>query len=139
MSLFNSFKVAGSGVMAQSARLNTVASNMANAESVAGSAEDAYKSRKVIFEAELDRASGGRAKPALAVNAKEVVQTQDPAKQIYNPAHPLADENGYVYMPNVDMGQEMVEMIASSRSYQMNAEVMTTAKTLMLKTLGMGE
>lgn len=139
MSLFDSFRVAGSGLLSQTSRLNTVASNMANAETVASTPQGAYKARKVVFEAELDKASMGRARSAVEVRAKEVVQSQDPAKQVYNPSHPLADANGYVYMPNVDMGEEMVEMIAASRSYQSNAEVMTTAKTLMLKTLGLGE
>ncbi len=139
MSLFNSFKVAGTGLMAQSTRLNTVASNMANADTAASSEAEVYRARKVVFEAEMDQASRGRAKASSMVNTKEIVQIDTPAKKVYDPASPVADADGYVYMPNVDAAEEMVEMIASSRSYQMNAEVMNTSKQLMLKTLSMGE
>lgn len=139
MSLLNSFKVSGTGLLAQSARLNTTASNLANSETAASSEAEAYQTRKVIFEAELEGAFGSRAKAAVGVNAKEVVLIDDPAKKIFDPSHPMADGDGFVYMPNVDVAGEMVEMIASSRSYQMNAEVMNTSKNLMLKTLGLGE
>ena len=139
MSLLSSFKVAGTGLLALSTRLNTVASNMANAETASNSEDTVYQARKVVFEAELNSASTGRAKSAVSVNSKEVVLSDAPAKRVYNPAHPLADKEGYVFMPNVDIGEEMVEMISSSRSYQMNAEVMNTSKQLLMKTLSIGE
>ena len=139
MSLLKGFNVAGSGLLAQSSRLNTVASNMANAETAATTEDQVYKARKVVFESEMSSLSGTRAKSSVGVNVKEVVLSDQPTKRVYNPSHPMADNEGYIFMPNVDMAEEMVEMISTSRSYQMNAEVMNTSKQLMLKTLAMGE
>lgn len=138
MSMFNVFKAAGSGMQAQSQRLNTVASNIANAETVGSNPDDVYKARKVIFKAELEKAGLG-APMAQGVEVKEVITSDAEARKMYDPKHPMADKDGYIYMPNVNAVEEMVDMMAASRSYQTNAEVMNTAKTLMLKTLNMGQ
>jgi len=157
MSLFKAFEIAGSGLVAQSQRLNVVASNLANAESAAGPDGKAYRARHVTFQAartdQLPTRSGtapaaspivpevpGQASGAAAVGVRvaEVTEDQSPGKRIYDPKHPFADQAGYVTMPNVNVVDEMVNMISASRSYQTNAEVMNTAKTLLLKTLTLG-
>lgn len=139
MSLFDTFKVAASAMRAQSHRLNATASNMANAGTVAASDEESYKAKRVVFEAMLEKTNrNGKANAATLVRAKEVVNDKVDAKKIYNPQHQLADEEGYVYMPDINPAQEMVDMLEASRSYQTNAEVMNTTKNLMLKTLNMG-
>jgi flagellar basal-body rod protein FlgC len=138
MSLLDSFKVAGSGMMSQSQRLNAVSSNMANADTAASSEDRVYQSRKVIFEAKLKRAMGSGARVAESVDVASVATDKSPARRIYDPKHPLANGEGYVFMPNVNMAEEMVDMMAASRSYQTNAEIMNTSKQLMLKTLNMG-
>jgi len=139
MSLFNSFKLAGSAMQAQTQRLNTVASNLANVDTAASKAEDVYKPRKVVFEAALEKASPGQAAMASSVDVKQVKTQEVEPRKMYDPKHPMANEEGYVYMPNVSAVEEMVDMIAASRSYQTNAEVMNTAKSLMLKTLQIGQ
>lgn len=139
MSLFNAFKAAGSAMQAQTQRLNTVASNMANVETAASNPDDVYKARKVVFQAELDKAAPGQAALSKGVNVKEVVTDNAEARKVYDPKHPLADEQGYIYMPDINAVEEMVDMMAASRNYQTNAEVMNTAKSLMLKTLNMGQ
>lgn len=138
MSLLSSFKLAGTAVTSQSQRLNAVSSNMAAANTVASSPQDVYQARKVIFEAELAKRSGTQAAIAKQLKVSDIQAVTAQPKQIYNPNHPMADENGYIYMPNVDESEEMVDMIASARSYQTNAEVMNTSKQLMLKTLQIG-
>ncbi len=135
-SLLDSFKMAGSGMMAQTQRLNTVASNLANADTAAEVGGQAYKARKVVFETALNQAAPGAAATG-EVRVKTVATDETPGRKVYDPKHPLADKEGYVLMPNVNPVDEMVDMIAASRSYQTNAEVMNTAKTLMLKTLSM--
>lgn len=138
MSLFNSFKLAGGAMQAQTTRLNTVASNLANVDTAAGSAQEVYQARKVVFEAVLQKAAPGKAALAENVRVKDIVEDKTEAKKMFDPKHPMADQDGYVYMPNVNAVEEMVDMLAASRSYQTNAEVMNTAKQLMLKTLNMG-
>ena len=138
MSLFNSFKLAGGAMQAQTTRLNTVASNLANVDTAAGDPTSVYQARKVVFEAVLQKAAPGKASLAENVQVKDIVEDKTEAKKMFDPKHPMADEDGYVYMPNVNAVEEMVDMLAASRSYQTNAEVMNTAKQLMLKTLNMG-
>jgi flagellar basal-body rod protein FlgC len=138
MSLFNSFKLAGGAMQAQTTRLNTVASNLANVDTAASKPEEVYQARKVVFEAVLQKVTPGKAALAENVQVKEIVEDKTEAKKMFDPKHPMADEEGYVYMPNVNTVEEMVDMLAASRSYQTNAEVMNTAKQLMLKTLNMG-
>ncbi len=134
MSMFSIFGVSGSAISAQSQRLNVVASNLANADAVAGPDGKSYKGRQVVFETVPmgPQASAG-------VKVKTISENQDPGRRIHNPAHPMADAQGYVTQSNVNPVEEMVNMISASRSYQNNVEVMNTAKTLLLKTLQMGQ
>jgi flagellar basal-body rod protein FlgC len=132
--MFSIFGVAGSAVSAQSQRLNVVASNMANVDAVAGPDGKAYKSRQVVFETVP---MGDQATAGVKVNA--ITESDAPFKRVHNPNHPSADAEGYVNYSNVNPVEEMVNMISASRSYQNNVEVMNTAKTLLLKTLQMGQ
>ena len=134
MSLFNTFHVAGSAMTAQSMRLNVVASNLANADSVVGSDGKPYHAKQVVFAA----TPMGHA-AAQGVRVKQVVEDSTPGRQVYDPRNPAADEKGYVAMPNVSVVDEMTNMISAARSYQTNAEVMNTAKQLLLKTLTLGQ
>jgi len=134
MSLFNVFSIAGSALTAQSARLNTTASNLANADSVAGADGQPYRAKQVVFKATPMGEGGG-----LGVRVTQVVDSAAPLRQTYDPANPAANEQGYVSMPNVNVVEEMVNMISASRSYQNNAEVMNTAKSLLTKTLAIGQ
>jgi len=137
MSLFKVFDVAGSAMSAQTVRLNLTASNLANAETVASSAEEAYKARHPVFAAALKAVQNANDAP-VPVQVQGVVESQAPAHVMYNPAHPLADANGNVYRSNVNTVEEMVNMISASRSYQNNVEVMNTSKELLLQTLRLG-
>jgi flagellar basal-body rod protein FlgC len=138
MSLFNIFNVAGSGMTAQSQRLNVVASNLANADSATSATGQPYKAKQVVFSAvPVADASAGPA--ATGVKVEQVVEDASPAKMVYDPKNPLADEKGFVAMPNVNVVDEMVNMISASRSYQTNVETMNAAKTLLLKTLTLGQ
>ena len=134
MSMFNIFNVSGSAVSSQSKRLNVVASNLANADAVAGPDGQGYKARQVVFETVP---MGSEASSGVKVSA--ITESQEPLKRLHNPSHPSADADGYVTQSNVNPVEEMVNMISASRSYQNNVEVMNTAKTLMLKTLQMGQ
>jgi flagellar basal-body rod protein FlgC len=132
--MFSIFSVSGSAVSAQAQRLNVVASNLANADAVAGPDGQGYKARQVVFETVpmgSDASSG--------VQVKNITESNDPLRRVHNPSHPSADAEGYVTQSNVNPVEEMVNMISASRSYQNNVEVMNTAKTLLLKTLQMGQ
>lgn len=134
MSLFSVFDVAGSALTAQSQRLNTTASNLANADSATSSTGEPYKAKQVVFSAQpLPQAN------AVGVRVTDVVQDNSPPRRVHDPRHPLADEQGYVAMPNVNVVEEMVNMISASRSYQNDVEVMKTARDLMLATLRIGQ
>ena len=136
MSLSNVFSISGSALTAQSMRLSVVASNIANAESATSSTGQPYRGRHVVFSAIPVSAS----QPLVAgVRVTSVVEDQSPPILKYDPANPLADARGYVNMPNVNPVEEMADMISASRSYQTNVEVMNTAKTLMQKTLQLGQ
>jgi flagellar basal-body rod protein FlgC len=137
MSSFKIFDIAGSGMSAQSVRLNTTASNLANAESVGGDPNTVYKARHPVFEAVKAQLSSKD--PGSAVKINGIVENQAPAAARYEPGNPLADTNGYVYSPNVNVVEEMTDMISASRSYQNNVEVMNTAKEMMLATLKLGQ
>jgi flagellar basal-body rod protein FlgC len=134
MSLFNTFRVAGSAMTAQAIRLNAVASNLANADSVISSDGKPYRAKQVVFAA---TPMGSAA--AQGVQVKAVVEDSSPGRMVYEPRNPAADEKGYVQMPNVSVVEEMTNMISASRSYQTNAEVMNTAKQLLLRTLTIGQ
>lgn len=134
MSLFSVFNISGSAMTAQSQRLNAVASNLANADSVTSSNGQPYRAKQVVFSAvPVDGNS------ATGVRVESVVEDASAPKMMYDPKHPLADEKGYVAMPNVNVIDEMVNMMSASRSYQNNVETMNVAKTLLLKTLSLGQ
>jgi flagellar basal-body rod protein FlgC len=128
------FQISGSALTAQSMRLNVVASNLANAESVAGPDGKPYRAKQVVFEATPMPSDAAR-----GVRVQQVVEDASPMRLVYDPRSPAANADGYVEMPNVNVVEEMVNMISASRSYQTNAEVMNTAKTLLLRTLQIGQ
>ncbi|MDD5299479.1 MAG: flagellar basal body rod protein FlgC [Gallionella sp.] len=134
MSLFNIFNVAGSGMAAQAQRLNVVASNLANADSTTSANGQPYRAKQVVFSAAPVDGSG-----AQGVKVITVVEDNSPMHMVYDPKHPMANEQGYVSMPNVKVVDEMVNMISASRAYQNNVDVMNTSKTLLLKTLTIGQ
>ena len=136
MSLLNILGISGSAVSAQSQRLNVVASNLANADSVAGPDGQSYKARHVVFRTQP---TGGTGAAQLGVRVADVVEDPSPGKRLHDPSHPLADAEGYVTQSNVNVVEEMVDMISASRSYQNNIEVMNTAQQLLLKTLQLGQ
>ncbi|MGM0633654.1 MAG: flagellar basal body rod protein FlgC [Pseudomonadota bacterium] len=148
MSLGSIFDIAGSAMSAQSVRLNTTASNMANADSAAGSAEEAYRARYPVFSSVQAQALQGGFQPQgmsgmgdaeSAVRIDGIVESDRPVEGRYEPGHPLADENGQVFYPNVDVVEEMSNMISSSRSFQMNVDVMNAARSMMQRVLSMGQ
>jgi len=138
MSLFKIFDVAGSAMSAQTVRLNVVASNLANADNVSGTAQGAYKAKHPVFKTLLDAANHGD-NASSGVMVSDIVESTEPAQKRYMPQHPAADGEGYVYLPNINPIEEMVNMISASRSYQSNVEVMNTSKELLLRTLGLGQ
>lgn len=133
MSLFNIFNIAGSGMTAQSQRLNVVASNLANADSTTGPDGKPYRAKQVVFNTVPMGSESG-----AGVKVSAVVEDASPMKVIYDPKHPMADEKGYVTLPNVNVVEEMVNMISASRSYQNNVDMLNTSKSLLLKTLTIG-
>ncbi|MDH1443995.1 flagellar basal body rod protein FlgC [Pseudomonas sp. GD03721] len=147
MSLASVFNIAGTGMSAQSTRLNTVASNIANAESVSSSIEQTYRARHPVFAtvfqqsqnsgsgslfAEQDEAGSG-------VQVLGIVEDQSNLDMRYEPSHPAANADGYVFYPNVNVVEEMADMISASRAFQTNAEMMNTAKTMLQKVLTLGQ
>jgi flagellar basal-body rod protein FlgC len=138
--MFKIFDTAGSGMAAQSLRLNTVASNLANAESVSSTQQGAYRAKEPLFAAVKQRVDGAMADAAtVGVKVDGVTESQAAIPSRYEPGNPMADANGYVYGSNVNPVDELVNMISASRSYQNNVEVMNTTKQLMVKTLDLGK
>jgi len=134
MTLLNIFDIAGSAMAAQSQRMNVSASNLANADSVTGPDGQPYVAKQVVFQvnAAPGQATGG-------VKVAQVIDDPTPAKLVYQPGNPMADARGYVRMPNVDVVGETVNTLSASRSYQANVEVLNTVKSMMMKTLTMGQ
>jgi len=139
MSSFKTFDIAGSGMSAQSVRLNATASNLANADSIGGNPNSVYKARHPVFEAVRAGLSQPKDRSGAAVTVKNIVENNAPPIARYEPGNPLADANGFVYAPNVNVVEEMVDMISASRAYQNNVEVMNTSKEMMLATLRLGQ
>lgn len=135
MSLFRIFDISGSALYAQTLRLNTTASNMANADSISSSTATTYRARQPVFAAQLDTAQN----EAAGVDVLGIVESQTPLRREYRPDHPLADPNGYVNLPNVNPIEEMANMISASRSYQSNVEVLNTSKQMLMRTLSLGD
>jgi flagellar basal-body rod protein FlgC len=144
MSSFKIFDIVGSGLSAQSVRLNTVASNLANADSVSGDPNTVYRARHPVFQAVKAQVGAGGSASAIdqasgtAVKVKGIMQSNTLPTERYDPGNPLANENGNVYAPNVNVIEEMTDMISASRAYQDNVEVLNTSKDLMLATLKLG-
>lgn len=145
MGLFRIFDIAGSAMSAQSVRLNTTASNLANASTVAGSPDAAYRSRQPVFQtatefqSAMDQAGEADGQASVGVRVAGVVQTAAPPVRVYEPGHPSADADGYVYMSNVNVIDEMVNMISASRSYENSVEMLNTSKELLIRTLAIGQ
>lgn len=136
MDLNNVMDIAGTAMSAQSVRLNTTASNLANADSISSSIDQTYKARHPVFaaiqQALQQQGVGG-------VQVKGIVESSAPVQQRYQPDHPQADANGYIYQPNVNLVEEMANMISASRSYQTNVQVANTAKQMLARTLQLGQ
>ena len=147
MSLASVFNIAGTGMSAKSTRLNTITSNIANAETVSSSIDQTYRARHPVFATVFDSTMQGDRGSLFAdqdqagrgVQVLGVVEDQSSLMPRYDPNHPAADEKGYVYYPNVNVVEEMADMISASRSFQTNAEMMNTAKTMMQKVLTLGQ
>ena len=147
MSLMNIFDIASSGMSAQSVRLNTTASNIANAESISSNTDETYRSRQPIFAARFQDAMGGGGfggmqgvvQAGQGVEVKGIVESDAALKMRYEPSHPYANEDGYVAYPNVNIVEEMTNMISASRSFQTNVDVMNSAKDMMKQVLSLGQ
>jgi flagellar basal-body rod protein FlgC len=135
MATFSIFQIAGSALAAQSERMNVSASNVANADSAVGPGGQPYRAREVVFQ----RTPAAQSEAVGGVKVASVVESNAPPRLQYNPGSPLADSRGYVTLPNVDVVAETVNMISASRSYQANVEVINTAKSLMARTLTLGQ
>ncbi len=138
MSLFNVFDISGTGMSAQSLRLNTTASNIANADSVSSSIDETYRARHPVFAAEMQKAAAGQ-ESSVGVQVLGVVESNKPLNVEYSPEHPMADKDGYIYKPNVNVIEEMTNMISASRSYQTNVQLAESAKNMLNKTLQLGQ
>lgn len=143
MSLLNVFDVSGSAMAAQSVRLNTTASNIANAESVAENPADTYRALHPVFAVQLARELNGTGEGQVeaggGVRVADIVESGAPLEYRYEPDHPYANDEGYVAYPNVSVVEEMANMISASRSFELNVEVMNTARTLAERVLAMGQ
>ena len=140
MSLFNVFNISGSALNAQTIRLNTTASNLANAESVNGDASKVYRARQPVFQSMVDPSGFGLPdeNAATGVRVLGVVESQAPPTERFEPENPAANKDGYVYMSNVNSIEEMTNMISANRSFATNIDAMNTARDLLLKTISMG-
>ena len=148
MSLGNIFDIAGSGMTAQSLRLNTTASNIANAETASSSTDQTYRARKPVFAAiqqsmlnpsQQGMAFGNDDGPGAGVRVEGIVESDAELQMRYEPDHPAANEDGYVFYPNVNVVEEMADMMSSSRSFQMNVDIMNSAKSMMQRLLTLGQ
>ncbi len=137
MSLLSIFDVSGSGMSAQSVRMNTIASNMANANSVSSSANTIYRSKQPVFQTIMKNAESSQA--SYGVRVTQINEKPGEARKLHDPTNPLADKKGYVYQSNVNSIEEMANMISASRSFQNNIEVLNTAKKLLMATLRLGQ
>ena len=139
MSLYNVFNISGTGMSAQSVRLNTTASNLSNANSVSSSADETYRARHPVFSAELSKAVNAQQGEAVGVKVLGIVESDKPLNIEYAPEHPMSDKDGYIYKPNVNVIEEMTNMISASRSYQTNIQLAESAKNMLNKTLLLGQ
>lgn len=136
MGLFNALEVAGTGMSAQTVRLNTTASNIANAETVSSNTNETYRAKHPLFSTLIDEQMN---EAVQGVRVSGIVESNAPLRQEYNPGHPMADENGNIFLPNVNVVEEMANMLSAARSYEANVEVVNTSKQLILRTLSLGQ
>ncbi|GAB2915891.1 flagellar basal body rod protein FlgC [Rheinheimera gaetbuli] len=139
MGAFNIFDITGSGMTAQSLRMNTTASNIANANSVSSSVEQTYRGRHPVFAAELSQSKRLQGDASAGVKVLGIVESDAPLNVEYAPNHPMADENGYIYKPNINIMEEMANMISASRSYETNVQTADAAKQMVMRTLRLGQ
>ena len=138
MSLFNVMSISSTGMEAENVRLNTTASNIANANSVSSSYNETYRARHPVFAAELDRAMQDQSK-GVGVAVKGIVESDAPLQVEYSPNNPLADEDGYIYKPNVNIVEEMANMMSASKAYETNVQVADTTKRIFRRVLQLGQ
>jgi flagellar basal-body rod protein FlgC len=144
MSIANIFNISGSAMSAQTVRLNTTASNMANAQSISSSVDETYRARKPVFALQEPTESQRNDRelgllPGQGVKVLGIVESNAPLQPEYLPSHPMADADGFIYHPNVNVVEEMADMISASRSFQINADVMDSAKKMMQRVLTLGQ
>lgn len=139
MAIERIFEIAGSALAAGSVRLNTVSSNLANAETVSGTAEGAYRAREPVFASMLAQQVGAASSESAGVRVLGIVESAAEPRMEYRPDHPQADQDGYIYHSNVNVMEQLADLISASRSYQTNVDVMSTARQLLLKTLDLGK
>lgn len=137
MSLFNIMDISSTGMAAETVRLNTTASNIANANTVSSSYGETYKARHPVFAAALDQASQDQTK-GVGVNVLGVVESQKPLQVEYAPGNPMADQNGYIYKPNVNIVEEMADMLSASKAYETNVQVADTTKRIFRRVMQLG-
>jgi len=135
MAVFPALDISASGMHVQTIRLNTIASNIANVNSISSNAEDTYRSKQPVFQTIFNEKKASQA----GVRIYDIVESQEPLKMEYNPAHPMANEEGYIFRPNVNTVEEMANMLDASRAYETNIEVMNTSKQLLLRTIQLGK
>ena len=136
MSLFKILDISSTGMHAQTVRLNTIASNMANVDSISSNSDETYRSKQPVFQTIMDDLSQ---EPTGGVRVKEIAESEAPPKMEYNPNHPMANEEGYIFRPNVNVVEEMANMMSASRSYETNIEVINTSKQLLIRTIQLGK
>ncbi len=139
MSIYNVFDIASSAMKAQSVRLTTTASNMSNANVVSGTEQGTYKPKYPIFNAKNTTLQDNQFSQTPGVSVEGIFESQQPAIKRYQPSHPLANKDGYVFMPNVNIVEEMTNMMSASKAYRMNVEILSTTKELMARTLQLGQ
>jgi flagellar basal-body rod protein FlgC len=139
MPVFPTLDISASGMHVQTVRLNTIASNIANVNSVSSNDEDTYRSKQPVFKTVLNNEFTGEKRAIAGVKVHEIVESQEPLKMEYNPNHPMANEDGYIFRPNVNVVEEMANMLDASRAYETNIEVMNTSKQLLLRTIQLGK
>ena len=137
MSLFNVFDISGTALQAESVRMNTTSSNLANANSISSSSGNTYRARHPVFAPILKEFAEDDS--SVGVQVLGIVESNTPLRREHNPAHPMADKDGFVYLPNVNVVEEMANMISASRAYQTNVEVMNSAKQMLMRTLTIGQ
>ena len=138
MALLDVFDIAGSALSAQSVRLNVTASNLANINSISSSKEHTYRARQPVFQTMYNNFMRSNAS-SVGVKVSGIVESQEPLRKEYKPEHPYADEDGYIYMPNVNAIEEMANMISAQRAYQNNVEIINASKEMMMRTLRLGQ